>query len=72
MRKSFYRRLIILAGMLSLLALSLPLGPSSGALRSPCTDCRRACRNDYIACISLGLAGCEEVQAQCLADCPCP
>ena len=72
MKKGFYRRLLILAGVLSLLALSLPLGPTSGALRSPCTDCRRACRNEYTTCINFGLAGCDEVFAQCVADCPCP
>ena len=70
MTKSLYRRLIVLASMLMLLALSL--GPASGARRSPCTDCIRACRADYIACINLGLAGCEEVQAECNAGCPCP
>ena len=68
-----FLRLLLLLSMFLLLALSSVISPNVQAQISPqCTQCRRACLNDYVYCVSIGALGCEEVYAACVADCPCP
>ena len=69
MSRKLYLRLLLLLGLLTLV-----LAPAftSASPRSACTDCLRQCRTEYQHCVALGLAGCDEVQADCNASCPCP
>jgi hypothetical protein len=76
--QSIVRKVMLLGVMLLFLAtLSFSSGAKSAVANnaeafSPCSVCRMACRQEYLACIRSGQLGCEEVAADCFAGCPCP
>lgn len=62
-------RLVLLLAAMMLLGWSLVKVPNAEA--NSCLDCRRQCNREFRACVALGLLGCEEVAAECIANCPC-
>lgn len=63
----------LMLGMILLLVLASLIGSGPKALAfSPCTNCLKACRQQYQACVASGQIGCDEVYADCTAACPCP
>ncbi|MBI3652689.1 MAG: hypothetical protein HY231_16830 [Acidobacteria bacterium] len=72
MNQKLYLRIVLLLAMVVLTLAPSFSSVSATSASNACRSCRRACWSDYQQCLSIGALGCDEVYADCVANCPCP